>query len=80
MHSQLLRNFQILSFTRPADCLYSPGVGPNSGIILYCPDGALNENSGNIVKLPYATKDFQEWKDALNLKVGNTVSSMFFDL
>jgi len=60
--------------SRPTDCLYSPGLGPNPGVVIYCPDGVLNDANDNIVKIPYATKDFQEWKDALNLKVGSGVS------
>lgn len=58
-----------------SDCLYSPGLGPNPGVILFCPDGGLGESVESIMKLPYATKDFQEWKDALNLKVGCAVGS-----
>ena len=62
---------------RATDCMYSPGLGPNPGVIIYCPDNVVSESNDNILKIPYATKDFQEWKDALNLKVGNAVSKYF---
>ncbi|XP_076800145.1 cold shock domain-containing protein E1-like isoform X1 [Clavelina lepadiformis] len=57
----------------PTDCLLSPSLGPNPGTIVYSPETDNDENSDGLLRIPFATKDFKEWMDALSLKIGDTV-------
>lgn len=55
----------------PNECPLSPSTGPNPGIIRHIMQ--TEDGEEETVFLPFATKDFKEWMDALTLKIGDTV-------
>jgi len=58
----------------PNDCLFSPALGPNPGILVYSiNNNPADESIDSIARIPFATKDFREWMDALSLKIGDSV-------
>nr|XP_002127595.1 cold shock domain-containing protein E1-like [Ciona intestinalis] len=57
----------------PTDCLFSPALGPNPGIIVYSVGVQADPSADTVARIPFASKDFKDWMEALSLKVGDTV-------